>query len=178
MGIIQKPFPVTLLLAVMFNEHAPIDDICSLLTNRFGEIDESYGPVSFSWTSYYGDEMGANLRKTYIFFKQEIARTALPSIKCYTNDIERQYLENGNRTVNLDPGYIARDKLVLASTKDFYHRLYLGDGIYGEVTLHYRKGIFRHFSWTYPDYKESELHRVLQKVRGRLVKKMRDNKKV
>jgi hypothetical protein len=76
--------------------------------------------------------------------------------------------------VNVDPGYIARDKLVLASTKDFYHRLYLADGIYGEVTLHFRKGVFRFFSWTYPDYKEPSFLEFLTKARAKYMHEIRE----
>jgi hypothetical protein len=75
--------------------------------------------------------------------------------------------------VNIDPGYIARDKLVLATTKDFFHRLYLGKGIYGEVTLHFQKGAVRHFSWTYPDYRDKGVQDFLIKVRAELAGKIR-----
>jgi len=72
-------------------------------------------------------------------------------------------MANGKRTINLDPGYLAQDKLVLATTKDFYQRLYLGQGIYGEVTLHFQKGRFRYFSWTYPDYSDPPFLDILDK---------------
>jgi hypothetical protein len=80
----------------------------------------------------------------------------------------------GNRRVNIDPGYVARDKLVLASTKDFFHRIYIGDGIFAEVTLHYRKGRYRFFSWTYPDFRDPEFQRFLEKVRAPLVRDARN----
>jgi hypothetical protein len=94
-------------------------------------------------------------------------------MKILSNEIEQRYASGENRVVNIDPGYVARDKLVLASTKDFYHRLYLSDGIYGEVTLHYRKGMYRFFSWTYPDYKDADFLSVLERSRARLVNEIR-----
>jgi hypothetical protein len=144
-----------------------------MLIERFGEIEDSHGPIPFTFTDYYSKEMGAQLQKTYLIFKQSIDRDQLADIKLFSNSIEGEYSASGRRNVNIDPGYIARDKLVLASTKDFYHRLYLGKGIYGEVTLHYRLGKYRYFSWTYPDYKEESFYKWLGKVRGALVKELR-----
>ena len=97
----------------------------------------------------------------------------MPDIKLWTNALEQESAADGKRKTNIDPGYLARDKLVLATTKDFYHRLYLSKGIYGEVTLHFRQGSFRHFSWTYPDYKEEKLHEFLIKARASLAGKIR-----
>jgi hypothetical protein len=110
--------------------------------------------------------MGARLKKLYVCFTDLIRREELPSIKLWTNALEEDHACAGRRTVNIDPGYVSRDKLVLATTKDFFHRLYLGRGIYGEVTLHFQKGAFRHFSWTYPDYREKDVQEFLIKARA------------
>jgi hypothetical protein len=134
----------------------------------------SYGPVPFSFSDYYTDEMGTDLLKWYLTFGPLMDRERLPDVKIFTNEFERERCINGQRMVNVDPGYIARDKLVLASTKDFYHRLYLADGIYGEVTLHFRKGVFRFFSWTYPDYKEPSFLEFLTKARAKYMHEIRE----
>lgn len=157
----------------MFQRTFDLEAVLFSLTSKYGKIDRSYGPVNFSWSDYYEKEMGGDLQKYYAVFCDPVDRSLLPSIKKYTNELESRYSENGRRRVNIDPGYIARDKLALASTKDFYHRLYLGEGIYGEVTLHYRKGCFRHFSWTYPDYKEWEFLKFLEMARADLVYNIR-----
>ena len=117
--------------------------------------------------------MGVGLKKLYLTFETLIQREALASIKAFTNEIETRYASNGKRRLNLDPGYLAGDKLVLASTKDFYHRLYLSQGIFAEVTLHYRKGCYRYFSWTYPDYKEPAFLEFLEKARAGYMKEVR-----
>ena len=117
--------------------------------------------------------MGNGLLKMYMSFAGLIDREVLPDIKVFTNILEREHLAHGRRTINLDPGYIAQDKLVLATTKDFYQRLYLAHGIYGEVTLHFRKGRFRYFSWTYPDYNDPPFLKFLTKARAKLVKELR-----
>jgi hypothetical protein len=118
--------------------------------------------------------MGSGLLKSYCTFEQLTDRETLPEKKNFTNSLEQQGLVLGKRSINLDPGYLARDKLVLATTKDFYHRLYLSEGIYGEVTLHFRKGEFRHFSWTYPDYKEPGFLEFLTKARAGYMHEIRE----
>jgi hypothetical protein len=173
MGTPHPAERVKLFIAVM---HAPDIDpapIMSRLNGRFGETEAACGPVAFSWSDYYEPEMGPGLLKGYFCFARTIERGELPGIKLWTNDIEASCSRSGKRSVNIDPGYLARDKLVLATTKDFFHRLYLGQGIYGEVTLHLRDGVYRFFSWTYPDYREKTLHELLFKARASLVGELR-----
>jgi hypothetical protein len=148
MGIAQMPFKVKLFLAVLCRPDVNREQLMETLTAEFGRIDCSYGPIPFIFSDYYKDEMGTGLLKSYHTFESLIERDSLPVKKRMTNELEQKLLVNGRRCVNLDPGYLARDKLVLATTKDFYHRLYLSDGIYGEVTLHFRKGEFRYF-WNF-----------------------------
>jgi hypothetical protein len=174
MGTIKLPAPVKLMIAVMSAPGTPADKARSRLVDRFGPTDLSYGPVPFSWTDYYEPEMGKGLFKSYYSFQKYIDRSEIPAIKIFTNNLESEFASEGKRSINCDPGYIARDKLVLASTKDFYHRMYLSDGIYGEVTLHYRKGEYRFFSWTYPDYREQDFLDFLESARALLVRDLRD----
>jgi len=173
MGRIKNPSPVKLMIAVMYASGAPAEEVMTLLRQKYGPTDLSHGPVPFSWSNYYAEEMGEGLLKAYYSFKNLIDRSELPAIKLFTNNLEAGYLIDNKRTVNCDPGYISRDKLVLATTKDFFHRLYLGSGIYGEVTLHYRKGAYRFFSWTYPDYREESFLSFLEKSRAYLVRDLR-----
>ena len=173
MGTPQQPVKVKLFVAVMYQERFSIDAVIERLRSRFGETESVYGPVEFTFTDYYAAEMGERLLKSYACFTSPIERDELPAIKLWTNAFEGEFAEGGKRRVNIDPGYLARDKLVLASTKDFYHRIHLSEGIYGEVTLHFRKGIFRVFSWTYPDFQEEGLQKMLIKVRAGMVGEMR-----
>jgi hypothetical protein len=175
MGLVGYPSRVTLLIAVMYRPGCPIEEVRGILSERFGPVGGSYGPVPFTFTRYYEDEMGQDPLKCYLAFTRPMDRETLPAIKVFTNGLERRYLRGGKRTINLDPGYIARDKLVLASTKDFYHRLYLSEGIYAEVTLHFRKGGFRFFSWTYPDYKEAGFLEFATRLRAALVHELRNH---
>jgi hypothetical protein len=173
MGTPQRPAPVKLFVGIMYDEQLEIGRVLQQLEKKFGQAELLYGPVPFSWTDYYAPEMGDRLIKMYICYTGLIDRGQLPAIKLWTNALEQDYAAGNRRKVNIDPGYVARDKLVLATTKDFYHRLYLGKGIYGEVTLHFQKGIFRHFSWTYPDYKDEGVQNFLITARAGLVGKIR-----
>ncbi|MBN1578685.1 MAG: DUF4416 family protein [Chitinispirillaceae bacterium] len=175
MGTASQPSTVKLMIAFLYNEKAPVEGILRKLDERFGERRFSFGPVPFSWTDYYREEMGDALQKFYFTYQTGIDRDTLPAIKTFTNELEYSFTDGrGNRRVNIDPGYVARDKVVLATTKDFYHRIYLADGIFGEVTLHYRKGKFRYFSWTYPDFRDPAVMQFLERVRAPLVKELRD----
>ncbi len=177
MGIAQKPPPVKLFLAAMYRDEAVLEEILGLFIRKFGTVEKKYGPLEVaSYTNYYDREMGKGLKKYYMTFSQLIQRDDLPAIKMFTNELESNSLQDENRLVNFDPGYLSIDKLILASTKDFFHRIYLSQGIYAEVTLHYRKGRYRYFSWTYPDYKDKEVQRFLEKVRAPLVKELKNKR--
>ncbi len=164
-GIPRAPSQAKLFVAVMYSAEDVSEGAVRALTDRFGETDYRFGPIHFDFTDYYEKEMGSGLLKTYLTFKRPVATESLAELKHLTNALEAESAREGRRRCNLDPGYLTRDKLVLASTKDFYHRIHLGKGIFAEVTLHYRQGVFRHFSWTYPDYREREIQQFLSRAR-------------
>ncbi|MFP4416063.1 MAG: DUF4416 family protein [Chitinivibrionales bacterium] len=174
MGMITKPPQAKLFLAILYNESAPVEEVLETCRQKFGREDYSLGPIPFDYSQYYVPEMGSPLQKQYMTFERPVDRDQLPSIKITTNELEQIYAISGKRIVNLDPGYITTDKLVLATTKDFYHRIYLGEGIYGEVTLHFRRGRFRHFSWTYPDYRDEKLLALLTRGRAQIAGESRE----
>jgi len=179
LGNAKNPYPVKLFLAIMYCDEGIRQKALDAWIERFGNIEFSYGPVTVSiYTEYYGDEMGPDIKKCFYTFTKLIDRSQLPEIKTISNTFEVEQSADGKRVVNLDPGYISTDKLVLATTKDFYHRIYLGNGIYGEVTLHFRHGKFRYFSWTYPDYKEEAgVLKLLTLSRAKLVYTIRNMEK-
>jgi hypothetical protein len=126
-----------------------------------------YGPIAlesdafdFTETDYYTATMGTELKKQFLAFERLIDPASLAGIKQTTNQWETDYAALGRyaepRPLNLDPGYITSAKLVLASTKDHAHRIYLNDGIYAEVTLAYRHRNWQPLEWTYPDYRRDD----------------------
>jgi Domain of unknown function (DUF4416) len=127
-------------------------------------MERSYGPVAlagepflFDQTAYYEPTMGAGLRKQLWAFHDLIALDRLPELKHHTNALEASITASGvypeTRPINLDPGYLVLGKFLLATTKDQAHRVYLREGIYAEVTLHYHAGAFHPWEWTYADYR-------------------------
>ena len=109
--------------------------------------------LPFEFTAYYTPEMGPNLLRKFVAFKKLISPERLAAAKIFTNRLEKTYTQKGKRRINLDPGILTLAKVILASTKDFSHRIYLNSGVYAEVTLLFRKGRFEALPWTYPDYR-------------------------
>ena len=109
--------------------------------------------------------MGGGLKRRFLGFKKLVRLERIAKVKLETNDIERRLSINGKRTVNIDPGYVDMAKLVLLSTKDYSHRVHIGNGIFAEVTLHYKDKRFNFWPWTYPDYKSLEYARIFGIIR-------------
>ncbi len=140
-------------------------------------LSRSFGPVYFAseispwnYTRYYEKEMGRDLKRQFLFFAQPIVPDALSSIKNMTNDLEADFRTRANaamsgRPVNIDPGYLTLAKVVLASAKNYYHRIYIGNGIYAEVTLYYRGKSYQSLPHTYPDYGSRESIDMFNRVR-------------
>jgi hypothetical protein len=136
------------------------------LVLHFGEIDFGSKPIPFTYTDYYEKEMGKGLLRRFVSFAELVDAGSLAEIKILTRRIEGQFSgTSGNRRINIDPGYVSGAKAVLATTKDYDHRIYLGEGIYAEVTLHYRGGSFRAWDWTYPDYRTQKYIEIFNKIR-------------
>lgn len=154
MGEIGTPKPVQLFCGAIYNPAAPLDNVKADLEAGFGPADFVSPQFDFDKTSYYEEEMGAGLRKIFVAFEKLIPPEKIVDVKLATNGIEEKYHDGagGGRLVNLDPGYLALAKMALATTKDNFHRLYLGRGIFAEVTLKFENGSFHPLPWTYPDY--------------------------
>jgi hypothetical protein len=123
----------------------------------------------FNETQYYDASMGPGLEKLFLVFPPPYDPAQAADDKLLTNQWEREYAGQSDhpepRPLNLDPGYLTRGKLVLTSTKDFAHRIYLRDGIYAEVTLFYRHGRWQHHEFTFADYRQAEYHRFFDRAR-------------
>ncbi|OGL47519.1 MAG: hypothetical protein A2W05_03790 [Candidatus Schekmanbacteria bacterium RBG_16_38_10] len=154
MGKIKPPEKAKLFFAVMYADDGIYKSVLKDLNKEFGEIDEESRPFEFNMTHYYEEEMGRGLLKRFVTAKELIDKERLAEIKILTNSIEDRYArQDGCRAINIDPGYIASSKLVLATTKNYSHRIYLRDGIFAEVTFNFRKNSIEFNPWTYPDYK-------------------------
>ena len=149
------------------------------LAKIFGPVDFTSDIITFDQTSYYEKEMGRNLQRQFISFKRLILPAKLILIKRQANKLEFKLSQNRqHRAINLDPGYLEYGKLVLATTKDHQHRLYLGQGIFGEVTLRYTNGSFTPWEWTYPDYATQEYINIFNHIRKLYQKQIKTGVKV
>ncbi|OEG71424.1 hypothetical protein ATZ36_15005 [Candidatus Endomicrobiellum trichonymphae] len=143
------------------------------LEKKFGEIDLTSSAMPFDFSDYYNPEMGDNLKRFWISFKKLITAADIAGIKNFTNSTEDSFAVNNKRRINIDPGYITPANVILATTKDYSHRIYLSDGIYGEVTVIYKKAEVVKLPWSYPDYLSNTATEFLLKARKNLIEHLR-----
>ena len=173
MGQPKLALDVKLFIAVTFKNQGIFEKIKSILEEKFGNTDTLSAIYDFTYTQYYAKEMGVNLKKQFLGFENLIRPEILPNIKLMTNEIESQFSQENRRPVNIDPGYLTAAKVVLATTKNFDHRIYLGKGIYGDVHLRYRGNKFIMNEWTYPDYRDMIVIDFFARLRKKYMKEYR-----
>jgi Domain of unknown function (DUF4416) len=173
MGEVHQSSPALLLIAVVSRHDAAFRWARERATQQHGPVALASDAFDFTETDYYAATMGANLKKQFLAFERTIDPAALAEIKRHTNEWEAEYAALAGhaepRPLNLDPGYITPAKLVLASTKDHAHRIYLRDGIHAEVTLNFRHRRWQPLDWTYPDYRREDYHRFFCDCRAWLL---------
>ncbi|NQU73692.1 MAG: DUF4416 family protein [Candidatus Omnitrophica bacterium] len=169
----NPPEPVKLFVGYITNNTALIDRTNGILEKRFGPIDSQSSIFNFDITPYYNKELGDNLKRTFFSFKRLIGLENAYKIKILTNRIEAKFSTQDKRAINIDPGYVSLSKLALFTTKDFYHRIYLGKGIYTELALFYRDKTFQPFEWSYPDYRSGEYIEFFNKLRENYMTELR-----
>ena len=174
MGQFHSPDPVKLVIPMLGPSTAALDEAETALAAAFGDIDLRSEDIAFSHTRYYEREMGPSLLRRIISFATLIDPGQLADIKRTTNDLEADLAVAGQRRVNLDPGYLTAAKLVLATTKNNAHRVYVGKGIFAEVTLAYHEGAYCPWPWTYPDYADGSYNGILMEIRTRYLGQLRE----
>lgn len=167
MGEIRKHPPVKLIVGMIASDRDLFQSAENLLFQKFGAFDFHSDIIPFNYTDYYIKEMGSELLRKFVTFEKLIQPEELVPIKLFTNDLEKEFLHSNTnrRKINLDPGYLTAAKLILASTKDHIHRIYLKDGIYAETTLRLENKSFRPWQWTYPDYRSDEYIKIFNEIR-------------
>jgi hypothetical protein len=157
MGSPSSPEPALFFAAIFSGDYSLIIQSREQLEQSYGQVLHSTGVFDFDHTDYYEDEMGRDLKKEIFLFSDIVDPGSIPDIKLDTNRIEKELSRGSQRDVNIDPGYITLTKVILATTKNYSHRMYIGSGIYCEITLSWEKGTFRPNPWTYPDYKDKDI---------------------
>jgi hypothetical protein len=177
MWILKEPKPVKLFVGILAADKTCLDAAVDAVTDAFGSIELASDVWNFTHTDYYQEQIGPAILRQFISFEKLIDPGQLADIKHKTNEIEMRLAKALNlpfpRPVNLDPGLIEPSKLVLATTKNYSHRIYIGRNMYAEVTLIYDKGSWRTFDYTYPDYRQQSYFDFFSKVRTRLLEQLR-----
>jgi hypothetical protein len=173
MGDIREPAPVLLLVAVSSRYEVALEWARERIEQQHGSLALVSDAFDFTETNYYTATMGDVLKKQFVTCQQFVDPGQFATIKRDTNAWEAEYAALGNhpepRPLNLDPGYITPAKLVLASTKDHAHRMYLAEGIYAEVTLAFRGKQWQPLDWTYPDYRRADFQEFFSRCRQYLL---------
>lgn len=167
MSMPRSPAPAKLVIGCFTRDKDILGGVARKLSESFGPPDVISRWLPFEHTDYYAYEMGSPLFRRLMAFRELIRQDALPDIKLFANDLEGQFSTQGKRLVNIDPGYLLAERFVLATGKNYTHRIYLREGIYADLTLIYHKGRFHPLNWTYPDYAGEAIGRFLKSVRDR-----------
>jgi hypothetical protein len=179
MADISSPKPVKLFVGILSSYKTLFGEIAVILEKRLGKVDIRSEIIPFNFTDYYNKEMGTNISRQFLSFKELINPEELSVIKIWTNELEAKIKHDNRfnvpRPINLDPGYLTYCNLILASTKDYYHRIHLQNGIYAEVTLFYQHEVFKNLPWTYPDFQTEEYKNFFLKVRTLYAKDISNN---
>lgn len=170
MVINNLPEPALLLVSILGREDERLLAVIPELEVHFGPLDCLTPKLPFDFSPYYEREMGRPLCRRLAVFSEPFHRQQLPAVKNLTNSLEQRLADSsGRRIVNLDPGYLAIEHLVLATTKKSYHRPYLGEGIYADLTLIYQYGKYQALPWTYPDYASDDYTGFFADLRRKLL---------
>jgi len=173
LGEARTPVPVKLVVGMLSASQDRFRLAEKALQGTYGPVDYRSPLIPFTWTDYYAPELGPKVLRAFVAFRGLIDPVRLAAVKLLTNDCERSWAIGGRRVINLDPGYLCAGKLVLATTKDHAHRVYLSDGVYAEVTLAWQRGAWHPWPWTYPDYRSPEYAQVFSAVRALYMAQLR-----
>jgi hypothetical protein len=159
------PAPAKLVIGVFLNAKNLLQAVVDGLCREFGVLDMLSPWFHFDYTDYYQAEMGGPLYRRMLVFRELIEQDRLAAIKYSTNTLEARFAAEGRRGVNIDPGYLLLERFVLATGKNYTHRIHVGMGIYADLTLMYQKGEYQPLPWTYPDYAAADMRAFLTLVR-------------
>jgi len=172
------PLPVKLVCGLLYKEEIWCEQGASDLQSQLGEIDFYSDPLEFRFTSYYFREMGEPLFRRFLSFRNLIDPSRLAEIKVWTNTLEEKYAQSvvEERALNIDPGYINLTAFILATSKNYAHRIYLGKGVFAQQELLFERKKIQTLDWTYPDYRSYEYQEILKKVRDVYAAQIKGNR--
>lgn len=169
MSLPNPPSPAKLVIGMFMRNRELVAPFAEALEKHYGPIDIVSKWFSFDCTNYYEKEMGRGLSRRMFSFQALISQDALADIKHFTNSLEQKYATQKSRQINIDPGYLLLERFVLATGKNFAHRIYIGRHIYADLTLIYHDNAYHPLPWTYPDYLQSDMLTFLHRVREKYI---------
>ncbi len=166
---VPKPFrPAKLVAGVIFAREVYLEKAENELKSLFGPVDLKSQPFPFDLTNYYEEQMGTNLKRTFLSFAELVPPEKLSETKTRTNALEEKIRQDSGenfRVVNIDPGILTASSLIMATAKDFSHRIPLARGIYAHLEFLFAKDSIRVLDWTYPDFKRESCQRFFLETR-------------
>lgn len=177
---LKGPKPVKLIVGILAADRQCLHEAVDVLTDKLGNVDFTSNVWPFDKTDYYEEQTGSHILRQFVSIEKLIAPGKLAKIKCKTNKLEQKMARTLGlplpRPVNLDPGIIEASKLILATTKNYSHRIYIGKKMYAEVTLIFDKGQWLPLKHTYPDYRQKCYFDFFLKVRARLLEQLKSQR--
>lgn len=176
MGVPGKFEQVKLIIGIIYREENFLERAVSELKSTFGKIDLESPIFRFDVTEYYNREMGEGLKRKFFSFEDLINPEELPAVKIKTNEIEenlKKEVGTPGRVVNIDPGILTSTSLIMATTKNYSHRIPLRDGIYAHLEFLFRKNSIKYLEWTYLDMRKDEYADFFLKVRKIYLEELR-----
>ncbi len=175
MANISEPIPVKYFVAILYKDSEYLLQAQEKLTKFLGKLDFEGEDHNFDITGYYESEMGSPLLRRIITFKRLRSPQDLSEMKIKCNDVENGMSVSGNRTVNLDVGYLDHNKIILASAKAAGQKIYLKKGIYADLVGRYKKGRYQPFEWSFPDFKAGYYDQELNIIRSNYLTQNKEN---
>ncbi len=174
MSVLKEPTKANLTVSIMYKDEKLMNEALDLMKNRFGEIDFSCEPFVFSDISpYYNPEMGEKIFKRIFSFKKLVNRDVMIEAKHLAVEIEERFSNEGKREVNLDPGLLSLENFILVTGKNFSHRIYLGKGVFAEITLILKSKRMETLPWSYKDYQLEPARSFILDLRELFKKKLK-----
>jgi len=162
---LQPPLPVKFICTFIYSNENIYEKTKEILEKKFSKIDSESYRIDFNFTDYYYPEMSKPLYRRFISFEKLYNPEKFIKIKLFCVKLEKKFAVNEKRIINIDPGYLNEAKLVLTTTKDFSHRIYLGRGVFAEVTLNFCNGKFCDLPTTFPDYRTQGYKDIFSRIR-------------
>ncbi len=173
MSSLHEPLPGRLIFSVFAREDALITRALEEAVSAYGEPAAVSPLFPFPDTRHYRGEFGTGLVRRFIVMRRLVGQAVLPQVKHWAMALERRWSAGGRRLINCDPGLLTLERLVLATGKNYSHRIYLGLGVFADLTLLYARGGFRSLEWTYPDYASREVREWWNRSRTELKEALR-----